>query len=122
MHDVAFTVGEDGEIAFVYHPNDTHSKRIMALLGSICRDQRAGYVWPLSPSLRTAFRLLRKVFGGRGRIAAWTRTWVCAWGVWDAETMDRLPGIYSTHNTALEAEVVWSLAHGFPKHIIGGVS
>jgi hypothetical protein len=26
-----------------------------------------------------AFWILRKLFGERGRVAAWTRTWRCAW-------------------------------------------
>ena len=122
QHDLAFKVEDHGSIRFIYHPNNDLHKEIVAFLGTILEDRRAGYVWPLSPPLRATFRLLRKVFGGRGRIAAWTRTWSCRWGVWDAETMDQLPGSYSTHSAAVEAEVKWSLAHGFPKHIIGGAS
>ena len=120
--NLAFTVDDDGKVTFVYHPNDTQTKRIMALLGSICQDQRAGYVWPLNFALRTAFRLLRKMFGNRGKVADWTRTWHCRWGVWDAETMSQLPYSYPTHLDAVTAEIEWSLQHGFPKHIIGGAS
>ena len=122
QHDLAFRATGEGEIVFIFHPNDDLSKEVIGILGTILGDKRAGYVWPLSPPLRTAFRLLRKVFGGRGRSAAWTRTWSCQWGVWDAETMDRLPGSYPTHLDAVRAEVQWSLTHGFPKHIIGGAS
>ena len=122
QHEIAFRATEEGEIIFIYHPNDDLPKEVIALLGTILEDRRAGYVWPLSPTLRTAFRLLRKVFGGKGWVADWTRTWNCRWGVWDAETMSQLPYSYPTHLDAVTAEIQWSLIHGYPKQIIGGAS
>ena len=33
----------------------------------------------IHPWKARAFRILRKLFGERGRVAAWTRTWDCMW-------------------------------------------
>lgn len=38
-------------------------------------------VMALNPFTATAFKVLRKVFGDDGRVAAWTRTWRCYWKV-----------------------------------------
>ena len=43
------------------------------------RRQRYSEVVPLDPVKRCAFRLLRFLFGESGKVAAWTRTWLCVW-------------------------------------------
>ncbi len=118
-HDLAFTVDETGEVTFVYHPNDERAVALIKLIG-VTDDRRAGYVWPQGTGARTLFRALRRVFGNRGLVSDWTRSWRwCSWVVVDAETMEQLPGSYPTHDDAVDAEVRWSLAHGYPKQVIG---
>lgn len=116
-HDLAFTV-EDGKIRFIYHPNDLVSRQAIETMSRVLEDKRAGYVWPRGAAKRLAFRLIRAVFGSRGEISDWTRRWGGSWVVIDAETMEQLPGIYPSHDDGVEAEVVWSLHHGYPRRII----
>jgi len=118
MHDLVFNVDDDGVVAFVYHPNDDQAVALMRLLDT--DDRRAGYVWPQGKGVRLLFKALRRVFGGRGPVSDWTRSWRwCSWVVVDAETMEQLPGVYPTHDAAVRAEVQWALAHGYPRHEIG---
>ena len=110
-HDLAFTGSVDGSVQFVYHPNDQIAREVINSLGTVLSDKRAGYVWPLSGTLRVAFRLLRKAFGSQGPVADWTRSWRCRWIVVNADTMTPLPGVYDTHTAGVEAEVRWSLSN-----------
>jgi hypothetical protein len=41
--------------------------------------ERFSEIVPLDPVKRVAFRVLRKLFGERGKVAAWTRRWLCIW-------------------------------------------
>ena len=68
------------------------------------QERRGGYVLPASPSKRAAFRLLRRVFGDRGRVAAWTRTWSGPWLVQMSPTGDVL-GPFANRDAAVRAEV-----------------
>ena len=43
------------------------------------RRERFSIIEPLDPTLRLAFKLLRQLFGEDGKIAAWTRGWLCIW-------------------------------------------
>ncbi len=43
--------------------------------------RRASHIWPAHPVKRTAFRVLRSLFGERGRVAQWCRTWRGPWQV-----------------------------------------
>jgi len=108
-HNLAFTIDQDGNIVLVYHPNDDQTRAVISELATVVEDRRAGHVWPTSPVLRLAFRAIRAVFGSRGRMADWTRRWRCRWVVVDAETMTLLPGVYASHDEAVNAEVEWSL-------------
>jgi len=119
MHNMVFRFDDDGNIEAIYHPNDTAARQALGELGRVVSDQRAGYVWPKSKVLRSLFKGLRKLFGRKGRVADWTRGWRCAWIVVDAETMEQLPGVYDSHDKAVEAEVSWSLDHGYPKRVLG---
>lgn len=107
-HDLAFAVDADGVVAFVFHPNDDQAIKTMEAIGAEV-GERAGYVWPAPVVLRFTFRALRAVFGGRGRIADWTRHWHCQWVVVIAETGKQLPGTFKSHDDGVEAEVAWSL-------------
>jgi hypothetical protein len=110
VDDIAFDVQDDGTLRMVYHPNDERARAVIKLLGEVLNDVRAGYVWPENRALRAVFRLLRWVFGGKGRVAAWTRAWRGRWIVVDARTKRRIGGAYPTHDLAVEGEVRWSLA------------
>lgn len=50
----------------------------LARLGEVKRE-RASHIIPFNQPQRCAFRLLRRLFGEDGRVAAWTRTWRCRW-------------------------------------------
>ena len=113
-HDLAFKRGRDGAVQFVYHPNDQIAREVINSLGTVRGDKRAGYVWPLSGTLRVAFRLLRKAFGSQSVVADWTRSWRCRWIVVNADTMTPLLGVYDTHTATVEAEVRWSLSNQDP--------
>lgn len=54
---------------------------IMAELGDV-RERRASHVWPVHEDTQLAFRALRFLFGERGRIADWCRTWSGPWGIY----------------------------------------
>lgn len=41
--------------------------------------QRFSEILPTDPVRRCAFRILRKLFGEEGKVAAWTRKWRCLW-------------------------------------------
>ena len=113
-HDLAFKRGGDGAVQFVYPPNDQIAKEVIDSLGTVLSDKRAGYVWPLAGALRVAFHLLRKAFGSQSVVADWTRSWRCRWIVVNADTMTSLPGIYDSHNAAVETEIRWSLSNQDP--------
>jgi len=105
-HAPTFKIKADGTMHVVAHaPDDLASFR-----GRVAHSARGGYVWPQRRLKRFAFRLLRKLFGRNGRIAAWTRTWRGPWTVIVAATGQPLPGTFATHGDAVDAEVVWMLA------------
>jgi hypothetical protein len=57
-------------------------------LRAFCTDlsyRRVSHIWPVHPVKRIAFRLLRALFGERGRVAQWTRQWQ---GPWQAIIID----------------------------------
>jgi hypothetical protein len=119
MHDPVFKRDEDGTITFVYHPNDDQFSQVLRQAGTLVDTGRAGHVWPRSRVLRLGFKVLRKVFGRRGVVADWTRRWGCRWVVVDHDTGEQLPGVYGSHDDAVDAEVQWSLDHGYPRKEIG---
>jgi hypothetical protein len=41
--------------------------------------ERYSEILPLDPWQRLVFVALRKLFGEDGKVAAWTRTWLCVW-------------------------------------------
>lgn len=41
--------------------------------------RRYSEIVPLDPLLCLWFRILRRLFGEKGRVAAWTRRWLCVW-------------------------------------------
>lgn len=53
-----------------------------------CERRRASHILPSHPLKRVAFRVLRAVFGERGRVSEWTRQW---YGPWQLRMADK-PG------------------------------
>ncbi|MBN2006455.1 MAG: hypothetical protein JXA21_24095 [Anaerolineae bacterium] len=104
-HPVAFKIKTDGTFAIVAHaPED-----ISVTPGDIAAHARGGHVWPRPFFKQMTFRVLRRLFGNRGWIAAWTRTWRGPWIVIRADNGQRLPGAFATHGDAVRAEVTWLL-------------
>lgn len=68
-------IGPTGQITYL---DDPEISRVLSARGSISR-KRASHIEPVDFRLRLYFRLLRWMFGERGRVAAWTRGWACEW-------------------------------------------
>lgn len=68
----------DGQMDFV--AVDEISPYLRRLRGSTTT-RRLSHIEPACWPLRMAFRLLRRLFGDRGRVADWTRRWPCRWRV-----------------------------------------
>ena len=109
MHDLVFAVKDDGRLVTAYHPNDHRARAAIATLGTPLSDRRVGHVWPRRRLVRWAFRVLRRIFGGDGWVAEWTRNWGGEWIVVLAGSGKRLPGVYASHDAAVTAEIEWSL-------------
>lgn len=54
-----------------------------------CRRERVSSIVPVNPWKRAAFILLRAMFGERGRVAEWTRSWHGPWSCWVFATGER---------------------------------
>ena len=105
-HPLTVVLSPAGRVTVVAH-RYFHAPVLALLarrLGEIVEVRRGGYVLPASPSKRAAFRLLRRVFGDRGRVAAWTRTWSGPWLVQMSPTGDVL-GPFANRDAAVRAEV-----------------
>ena len=70
------TITEDGDLLYL----KTSEHDIFAEMGEVVT-KRASHVEPSEFWLRVAFRLLRIVFGERGRVAEWTRGWRTIWRI-----------------------------------------
>jgi len=110
-HPIIITLRSDGTTAVVFHP--THqadvAEELTDALGSVSEDERGGYVYPVRPLKRWAFKALRKTFGSSGSVAEWTRHWRGHWIVIRADNGVRLPGVFPSHQAAVEAEVAYIL-------------
>lgn len=58
--------------------------------------KRASHVWPVHPVKRLAFRVLRSLFGERGRTAEWCRRWR---GPWEVRFADSPRVVAFTHKS-----------------------
>jgi len=110
-HPLVIQIRPDGEVTVVYHPDKQRVEVdvVTQALGTAREERRFGHVVPRSLILRTAFRILRALFGGAGRIADWTRAWHCWWVIVDANTGKRWPGEHYPHVAAVRAEVDYIL-------------
>ena len=41
--------------------------------------ERFSEITPVNPIKRATFKLLRRMFGEQGKVADWTRRWLCLW-------------------------------------------
>ena len=81
MHPVVVIISPNGGLSVVAN-HDTQAPVVEALaaaLGPVREVRRGGHVVPAGLLRRAAFRLLRRLFGNRGRAAVWTRTWSGPW-------------------------------------------
>jgi len=107
MHSTQIVIQEDGSVLAVFHPNQESEVSPLETFGTIKEERRGGHVWPMNPVKRMSFKLLRKVFGGAGHVADWTRTWRGPWSVWDAVTLEQVAVEQATHEDAVAAEIEW---------------
>jgi hypothetical protein len=104
-------IGKDGSVTLAFHPDKqaTDAAALTEGLGTVTEEARGGHVYPVNRARRWAFKSLRRIFGGKGLVADWTRAWRGPWYVERADTGERLPGTYKTHGAAVTAEVSWIL-------------
>lgn len=111
-HPLMIQIAPDGTTTLVFHPDKQAAEaRAFDALGTVSAEQRGGHVYPKSAVKRAAFKALRRVFGGKGAVADWTRRWSGPWIVRIVATGDVLPGTFRTHADAVDAEVRWILNH-----------
>lgn len=107
MHELSLRIGGDGETTIIYHPNDPAAGDLAAVLGIVTSDQRGGHVLPLNPLKRWAFTTIRQIWGGRDKLAEWTRTWR---GPWMVKIVDGPQlGPFGSHAAGCQAEVAYLL-------------
>ena len=98
------------ELTIEFHNGVAHfvcDAELMPMLDKlgIARVERASHVVPVNAILRLAFRVLRRTFGERGRVADWTRSWRCRWFAFMVNG-PRL-GPFDLRSDALDAERSW---------------
>jgi len=70
--------------------------------------KRASHVEPDSLVFRLLFHTLRHVFGDKGRMSDFTRSWPCLWRVNTKPTAGViLPGRWRNRQEAIDAEIVF---------------
>jgi hypothetical protein len=67
--------------------------------------RRASHVWPCRPATRFAFRVLRSLFGERGRIAEWCRRWHGPWEVRFADDPHRVVFSHPSRRVCIAWEI-----------------
>lgn len=78
---------------------------IMEKLGHIKRRRISNIIPHNAPVKLIWFKLLRKWFGDRGRVARWTRRWKCVWAVEWADD----PGVTVFYDKSRAKCVAWEL-------------
>ncbi len=109
---VTLTIDEQGDAIFLASPEND----VFLELGSVIT-KRASHVLPTRWIYRQAFRLLRMMFGDKGRVAQWTREWNTTWLV-DTRPVGgpKLPEHFISRQDAIDREVQflnqWFLERG----------
>ena len=78
---------------------------IAGTIGHEVNRRRASHVLPRHPVKRLVFRILRAVFGERGRIATWCRSWNGPWQVSWAHEPHRVVFSHSSRRVCIEWEI-----------------
>jgi len=116
---VTVTIDEDGDMVYLA----TDAADIFMECGQTIT-RRASHVLPTTFWHRQWFRLLRRVFGEKGRVAAWTRTWRTLWFVdtspvdgpvlrwkhtnnWRAKVWPEVVAKWDVRQEAIDAEVAF---------------
>lgn len=68
---------------------------------------RASQVEPVHVGLRIVFHCIRRLFGERGRVAAWTRRWPCLWQANLYLSGGPVFGPFKYRQDAIAAEIYW---------------
>jgi len=105
VHPVVVVISPGGGLSVIAN-HDTQAPVVEALaaaLGPVREVRRGGHVVPAGRLRRAAFRLLRRLFGNRGRVAAWTRTWAGPWLV--ILPAGNVLGPFAGRDAAVRAEV-----------------
>ncbi len=108
QHPIIITLKTDGAVGVVYHPDKQAAlvETLTAGIGTTTEQARGGHVLPQQTLKRQAFRALRRLFGGAGAVADWTRSWAGPWVVVICKTGREL-GPLPSYDAAVEAEVAY---------------
>ena len=109
MHPLVVKIGLDGQPMIVFHPGSQagEADALSQALGVVQTEKRAAHVLPKNLLLRKGFFALRRLFGDKGRVSDWTRSWRCRWAVELVEGGSL--GTFASHRAGVEAEVKWIL-------------
>lgn len=94
-------IANDGTIRAV--ANDDFPFEVLGVVDT----RRASHVWPCHPRKRFAFRLLRALFGERGRVASWCRSWRGPWEVRFANNPHRVVFSHPSRRVC----IAWEIQH-----------
>jgi len=100
MQPIIVTCHEDGSATALA----VEGTEFVRSIGSVTM-KRASHVWPCHPVKRTAFRVLRSLFGERGRVAEWCRQWRGPWEVRFATNIHRVVFSHPSRRVCIEWEI-----------------
>ena len=67
--------------------------------------RRVSHIWPCHPVKRIAFRVLRSLFGERGAVPTWCRSWRGPWEVRFARNIHRVVFSHPSRRVCLAWEI-----------------
>jgi hypothetical protein len=110
------TISQDGTISYLDLP-------MLSSLESagLAVKRRASQVHPVGRVKRSAFYLLRGLFGERGRVSDWTRNWSGKWEVDLAISGGPKLGPFAVRAEAIRAEEQWLEDNKFNEAANGGL-
>ena len=100
MTPIVVSISEEGVCRFLVNESTE------SFLTDTSVIRRASHVEPVWEPARVLFHLLRRFFGEKGRVAAFTRTWPCLWQVNMAPIGGPvLSGEWRNRESAIDAEI-----------------
>lgn len=101
MDSITISITDNGDVRFLV------AEETKPFLDGSAVVRRASHVEPKAYLLRITFHALRAMFGEHGRIADFTRAWLCLWRVNLAPIGGPvLPGLWRDRQAAISAEIV----------------